>query len=69
VHASKLNITELRRRIRIAVRLIIHTAVFRMFALFMGTWIRCIQAGGGHCEKYVLSVKYVIVTVLNNQFQ
>jgi hypothetical protein len=69
VHASKLNISELRRGILIVVTLIIHAAVLGMLVRSMNTWIRCIQAEGGHCEQHVLAVKYVIVTVLNNQFQ
>jgi hypothetical protein len=69
VHASKLNIRELGRRILIVVRLIIHAAVFRMLARSMDTRIRRIQTDGGRCEQHVLAVKYVIITVLNNQFQ
>jgi len=69
VHARKLNITELRRRILIVVRLIIYAAVFHVLASPMETRIRCIQADGGHCEQHVLAVKYAIITVLNNQLQ
>jgi len=64
-HENKLNIRELRRRILIVVRIIIHAAVFRMLARSMDARVRCIQADGGHCEQHVLAVKYVIITVLN----
>jgi len=69
VHASKLNITELRSRILIVVILIIYAAVLHVLASPMETRIRCNHPDGGHCEQHALAVKYAIITVLNKQFQ